>query len=52
MMDEKKIRSSRRREEKIKKRRRALAAPFFTVLFALAIVAAYKACIETGKNAA
>ena len=39
MMDEKKIRSSRRREEKIKKRRRALAAPFFTVLFALGLVA-------------
>ena len=32
-------RSSKRREEKRKKRRRALAAPFFTVLFALGVVA-------------
>lgn len=38
-MDEKKIRSSRRKEERIRKRRRALAAPFFTVLFALGLVA-------------
>ena len=38
-MDEKKTRSSKQREEKRRKRRRALAAPFFTVLFALAVVA-------------
>lgn len=38
-MDEKKTRSSRRAEEKRKKRRRALAAPFFTVLFALGLIA-------------
>ena len=38
-MDEKKTRSSKRREEKRKKRRRALAAPFFTVLFALGVIA-------------
>ena len=39
MMDEKKIRSSRRKEERIRKRRRALAAPFFTVLFILSVIA-------------
>ena len=38
-MEEKKTLSSKRREEKRKKRRRALAAPFFTVLFALGIIA-------------
>ena len=38
-MKDKKTLSSKRRAEKIKKRRRALAAPFFTVLFTLAVVA-------------
>ena len=38
-MDEKKIRAAHRAEEKRKKRRRALAAPFFTVLFALGLIA-------------
>ena len=38
-MAEKKTLSSKRREEKRKKRRRALAAPFFTVLFALGVIA-------------
>lgn len=38
-MKDKKTLSSKRRAEKIKKRRRALAAPFFTVLFVLGVVA-------------
>ena len=38
-MKDKKTLSSKRRAEKIKKRRRALAAPFFTVLFVLSVVA-------------
>ncbi|MBR0207894.1 MAG: hypothetical protein IJQ43_03245 [Oscillospiraceae bacterium] len=38
-MKDKKTLSSKRRAERIKKRRRALAAPFFTVLFALAVIA-------------
>ena len=38
-MEDKKTLSSKRREEKRKKRRRALAAPFFTVLFVLGLIA-------------
>ncbi|MBR2583351.1 MAG: hypothetical protein IKD61_08145 [Oscillospiraceae bacterium] len=38
-MKDKKTLSSKRRAEKIKKRRMALAAPFFTVLFVLSVVA-------------
>ncbi len=38
-MEDKKTLSSKRREEKRKRRRRALAAPFFTVLFVLGLIA-------------
>ena len=38
-MEDKKTLSSKRREEKRIKRRRALAAPFFTVLFVLGLIA-------------
>lgn len=38
-MEENKNRSSKRKEEARKKRRRAFAAPFFTVLFALGLIA-------------